>query len=89
MKTQSEIVLAKLLKYNLGEFVDVKENVHSDFALHHFNKTTRFKKSRYEVEFSFKETDDMLGDNYLNCRGFSLSEYSALTDFSTIINYFL
>ena len=69
-RIQSEILPAKLLKdnLNLSECFDVKENVNSDFALRHFNKTTRFKNCRCEVEFPFKEAHDMLGGNYLNCK---------------------
>ena len=42
-RAQSEILPAKLLKDNLSECFDVKENVNSDFALYHFNKTICFK----------------------------------------------
>ena len=56
MKVQSENVPAKLLEDNLSKCFDVKENINSDFALHHFNKTRCFKSSRC----------NMNGDNYLN-----------------------
>ena len=68
LKMESEILPAKLLKDNLSECSDVKKKVNSDFALYHFNKATRLKKNRYEVEFPFKETHDTLGDSYLNCK---------------------
>ena len=45
-----------------------KNPVNSDFALHQFNKTARFKSNKYDVKFPFKETQDTLRDNYLNCK---------------------
>ena len=44
-RAQSEILPAKLLKDNLSERFDVKENANSDFALYHFNKTICFKNN--------------------------------------------
>ena len=68
LRVQSGFLAPKLLKDNFSEFFDVKGNVHSDFALYHFNKITRFKSCTYKVKFPLKETYDMLGDNYLNCK---------------------
>ena len=68
MRVQSEFLAAKSLKDNFSEFFYVKGNVHTDFTLYHFNKIIRFKNCTYEVKFSLKETYDMLGDNYLNCK---------------------
>ena len=55
LRVQSQFLAAKLLKDNFSEFFDFKENVHSDFALYHFNKITRFKNYTNEVKFPFKE----------------------------------
>ena len=55
LRAQLEFVLAKLLKEKLGDCFDAKENINSDFALYHFNKTTRFKKSRTGLNFYAKK----------------------------------
>ena len=52
----------------MSECFGVKNPVNSDFALHQFNKTARFKSNKYDVKFPVKETQDTLGDNYLNCK---------------------
>ena len=55
LTVRSEILPAKLLKDNLSECFDVKENVNSDFAFYHINKTTRFKTVGTRMNFHSKK----------------------------------